>query len=357
MSVQIRVQGDAVRVSSSEALPDRMPYLVALVEVAGGLLHWDPTEHIVLPDADVDDLHAATGWLAEIYGQEVADAVGQGADATLPLGDGDPAIVDAVLRLGHLAWARAWWPAGARFPALDPALLAAETAVTAHDVEHLLDDDRAIERALADAADAPSALAALPPAFAAEAERLLSTLTDLSEDYGVALGSAEPVAVREDWALAASGVHDVREGVEIASGRATVRWSDVPAQTVDAEAEARWVIRQRGGAAVLRVEAAAVDSPLASRSLIARFGPAELGVEVVLRRETSLFQGEAEVPASALFLPSAEHTLWVRDPVLSPEDDGASDPHDAREQVLSFVATRLLSPAASLAERTAGARR
>jgi hypothetical protein len=357
MSVRIRVHGDEVHVSRAEAPLDRMPYLTALVEAAGALLHWDATETVALPDADVDDLRAAADWLPEIYGQEVADAVVFGADATLPVGGGDPAVIDAVLRLGHLNWAQAWWPAGARISALDPALLAAESAVTAHIVEHLLDDDRAVERVLADAAEAPRAVAALPPAFAAETERLLTTLADLSEDHGVALAPAEPAAVREDWALAAGGVDSISSGVEVASGRAAVRWSDVPAQTVDAGAEARWAIRQRAGAAVLRVEVPAVDSPRAARSLTARFGPAELGVDVVLRRETTLFEGEAEVPASALFLPSSEQTLWVRDPVLSPEDDGAPDPHDARERVLSFAAARLLSPKATLAERSAGVRR
>ena len=359
MSAQIRAQGDRVHLSSADSSPDRIPFRTAIVEARGGLLRWDPTDAVTVPDADVDDVDAAAVWLAEIYGPEVADAVSRGTDATLPVGEGDPAVIDAVLRLGHLAWAGAWWPAGSRVPALDPALLAAETALTTHIVEHLLDDDQAVERALADAATAPAALAAVPSALAIDADRMLSALSALAEDYGVVLDATPGRSIsgaREEWALAAGGAHASRAGVEVASGSAPVRWTDVPAQTVAAESEARWTIRQHAGAAVLHVEVPAVDSPHAGRSLVARFGPAELGTEVILERGSAMFHGEAEVPASALFLPAADRTLRVHDPLLSAEDDGAPEPLDQRERVLAFAASRLSSPDASLAERVAGAR-
>lgn len=372
MSVRIRIQGDLAHVSSSDAVLDRMPYLTAVVEAKGGLLHWDPTEPAVVPDADIDDTDAATGWLADLYGQEVADAVGRStdasADAVVRIGQGDRGVIDGVLRLGHLTWAQAWWPAGAGIPALDPAVLAAEIAVSTHVVEHLLDDESAVERAVEDAVDAPSALAALPAAFTREGEHLLTVLSTLAEDHGVALESAEggPAGAesrREEWTLAAGGTHGAALGVEVASGSAPVRWCDVPPQTVAADDDAAWVIRRHAGSAVLQVEVPAVDAPGSGRMLRARFGPAALGVEVELRRETTLFRGEAEVAASALFLPADQRTLWVRDPVLSPgdelipEDEGAPDPVAARERVLSFAASQLLSPTAPLAERAAGAQR
>lgn len=362
MTLRIRVQGDLAHLSSADGAFDRVPCLTAVVEVRGGLLHGDPTGPASLPDADIDDVDAASAWLADVYGPETADAVIRGVHGATRIEPGDQTVIDAVLRLARLTWTRAWWPAGARVPAVDPVLLAAEIALAAHAVEHLLDDDLATERALADAAGIAPALAALPPALAAEGERLLSALTALSEDYGVALDPAEATAadaaqVRQEWALAAGGARDASDGIGVASGSAVVRWGDVPAQTVDAEAEARWTLRQSAGVATLRVEVPAVDAPSSGRTLAARFGPAELGVDVALRRDGALFRGEAEVPASALFLPAGERLLWVRDPLLSPADADAPDSAADRERVLSVAAARILSPDASLAERAAGSSR
>ncbi|WP_223622271.1 hypothetical protein [Microbacterium sp. EST19A] len=354
MSTLIRVRDGVAHISTGLGTPQGAPFLTAIVEASGALLHWDPTAGVASPDADIDDVAAASGWLADIYGAAVSDAVRAGGDAAaVDVDPDDPRLVDAVLRLGHLAWARAWWPAGARIPALDPALLAAEVAVASHTVSHLLDDDDAVERALQDAADAGTALAALSEVLAAEGAELSGALAELADDHGVDLLPA--TTRRAEWALAAGGAGPSPAGIEVASGTAPIRWTDVPAQTVDAEGEARWSLRQRGGGTTLRVEVPAVDRAT-TESLRARFGPGDTAVEVALARVADRFEGEAVVVASLVFLPAHERTLWVRDPVLAPSP-GAPESADDRERTLQFATLRLHAPHASLAERAAGAAR
>lgn len=370
MSTHIRVRDGIAHVSAGSistgpistgpAAATRAPFLTAIVEATGALLHWDPTAGAALPDADIGDATAASGWLAEVYGTTIAEAVLRGDDVSVTVaGSGarepaDPRIVDAVLRLGHLTWARAWWPASARLPALDPALLATEIARTSHDLTHLLDDDEAVERALHDAADAPGVLAALPPALAADGAALATALAELADDHGIALLAA--ASTREEWALAAGGPGAPASGIEIANGTAPVRWADVPAQSVDAEGVAHWALSQHAGAVTLRVEVPAVDTAFAARTLRARFGPAASGVDVALERDGSRFFGEAAVAASLAFLPADARTLWVRDPMLA-SAPGSPESAADRDRVRRFAALRLGSPAASLAERAAGAAR
>lgn len=353
MSTLIRVRDGVAHISSGLGAPGGPPFLTAIVEAAGALLHWDPTVGVASPDADIDDLVAASGWLAELYGPAVADAVRDGDDIVVDVEPRDPHVVDAVLRLGHLTWARAWWPAGASIPALDPALLAAEITVASHVVSHLLDDDDAVERALQDAVDAASALAALPATLAPEGAELSVAVSDLAEDHGVDLLPVR--ARRAEWALAAGGAGPAPGGIEVATGTTPIRWADVPAQTVDAEGEARWSLRQQGGTTTLRVEVPAVDRATTD-SLRARFGPEDAAVEVALARVAGRFEGEAVVAASLVFLPAPERTLWVRDPLLAPSP-GEPENADDRVRALLFAALRLPAPHASLAERAAGAAR
>lgn len=364
MSVLIQVRDGVAHVSSGRLEETDPPLLTAVVEAAGGLLLAEVTAEAVVeagvreirvPDALIDDVDAAGIWLADLYGPEVADAVRQGAETSLEwTGPGDPGIADAVHRLGQLTWARGWWPAGARIPALDPSLLAAEIALTSHLLSHMLDDDEAVERALRDAADVRSPLAALPSALTPDGAELAAALADLADDLGVELLPAREN--REDWALAAGGTGPVadRPGIEVASGTAPVRWADVPAQTVDAEGVARWSLSQSDGRLMLQVEVPAVDADFAARALRARFGPADSDIEVALERQGDRFRGEIAVAASVAFLPAGERMLWVRDPALasSPgEPDSASD----RERVLRHAAARLGAPGAFFAERVAGA--
>lgn len=353
MSTLIRVRDGVAHISSGTGDPEGPPFLTAIVEAAGALLHWDPTAGVGSPDAHIDDLTAAAGWLSDVYGPAVAAAARDGEETAVAVDPRDPHVVDAVLRLGHLSWARAWWPAGARIPALDPALLAAEITVASHAVSHLLDDEDAVERALEDAADAAAALAELPAVLAEEGAELSAALSDLADDHGVAL---LPVSTRRaEWALAAGGAGSAPVGIEVASGTAPIRWADVPAQTVDAEGEARWSLRQQGGATTLRVEVPAVDGATAD-ALRARFGPEDAAVEVTLARVADRFEGDAEVAASVSFLPAHERTLWVRDPRWA-SSPGAPESADDKERALQFARIRLHAPHASLAERAAGAAR
>ncbi|WP_435747012.1 hypothetical protein [Microbacterium sp. PMB16] len=357
MSMQIRVGDGVVHVTSGRTESIDAPFRTTIVEAAGALLHADPTAEATIPDADIDDVDAAAGWLSDLYGPEIADAVRRGVDTSVAwTGPGDAGIADAVQRLGQLTWARAWWPAGARIPALDPALLAAEIATTSHLLSHMLDDDEAVERALQDAADAPSALAALPPALASDGARLAHALLELADDHGVALLPSREA--RQEWALAAGGAErhpgSADAGIELASGSAAVRWADVPAQTVDAEAAAHWSLRQRAGNATLHIEVPAVDAPFAARSLRARFGPADSGIEVALERDGNLFGGETAVAASVAFLPAGERVLWVHDPALV-SSPGEPDRESDRDRVLQYAASRIGAAGASLAERAAAA--
>ncbi|GAB3595395.1 hypothetical protein [Microbacterium tumbae] len=359
MSIRITVDGSAARVYASSGPGEAPPFATALVEVRGGLLLWSvPPQRF--PDALVHSPVEAAAWLSEIYGDDVAAAVRgmpatHGADAgpdpiALPAGAD---LVDAVRGLALLVWARTWWPAGRRIPRLDPDVLAAEIVRASHAVDHLLDDEEATGRALADAIDAPAALAALPRSLADEAETLARTVTELADDHGVAL--SDTVRLHgEDWALAAGGAPAGAEGVEIGHGTGQVRWADVPAQTVAADAEARWSLQHSGGEMRLSVEADAVaDAPDAGTTLRARFGAEETGVDVLLTRSGALFSGSMPVPASLALLPLEQRTLWVRDPA-SAAFPGPAEPESIRRTVIDFAAARIADPGAGLAERAAG---
>ena len=360
MSTLIRVRDGFAHVSSGVAAAEDPSFLTAVVEGAGALLHWDATAGAQRPDADIHDIDAASAWLADVYGPAVAAAARTGAEAVVEVAASEPGIVEAVLRLGHLTWARSWWPASARIAALDPALLAAEIALTSHAVSHLLDDEEAVEHALEDAVDATSALAALPLPLTADGAAVSTALAELAEDHGVALRpvttTQEAMIAREEWALAAGGTGPSAAGIELASGTAAVRWADVPAQSVDAEGEARWSLRQHDGRTTLHVEVPAIDAEGAATTLEARFGPSDSAVDLALERVGAQFTGETGVPASVAFLPASARTLWVHDPVLAPSP-GAPESAEARERVIRFAADRLESSSASLAERSAGAAR
>ncbi|GAA5153623.1 hypothetical protein GCM10025768_23560 [Microbacterium pseudoresistens] len=354
MSVLIRVRDGAATIIPAEASDDdaTAPFAVALVEARGALLRWDVLSDETHPDAVVWDAAAARDVLEEFYGVEVAEAVAGPTAATIPVTPGSGTTSSGTARtLAMLTWARAWWPAGAAVPALDPAILDAEIALATAAVEHLLDDDEAVERALADAAGAEHALRRVP-ALAAEAAQLSEMLAALAEDYGVDLDAdtTGPVAAapREEWALAAGG-HAPSAGIELGGGTAAVAWRDVPAQTVAADVDARWALRQKGALYLhVCVTAAPGDGDTALR---ARFGPAALGIDVTLQREGAGFHATAEVPDEVVSLPAAERTLWVRDPRLVDEPGPAEDSR-LRGGIVALALARLAHPN-TLAERAA----
>jgi len=355
MSMSIRIDGDAATLSHAAPSADRAVIRTAMIEARGALLSWDATADERFPDAEIHSPAEAAGWLAEIYGAEIAAAVRSGEERAVPLPEGAE-LVDAARRLASLTWATDWWPAGVYTPALDGAILAAETALAAHAVEHLLDDEDAVERALRDAVDAPSALAGAPPRLRPDAAVLVDALAALADDLGVELHPAMIASAEDDWALAAGARTSLDEGIEIGHGSAAVRWADVPAQTVAADSDAQWSLRHVNGVPHLHVSVAAAPGAAVTRAtagLWARFGPESLDIDVPLHRNGTAFTGAAPVAASVALLPLEERTLWVRDPILAPLP-GAAEDEDDRDAVREHAVLRLDDPGASLAERVAG---
>lgn len=352
MSVSIRIDGARAAVEASEPGPQAEPFAIALVEARGALLTWTiPPGRF--PDAVVHAPQQAAEWLADVYGDAIAEAVQQAADVVEDIALPDESrLADDLRRLALLTWARDWWPAGITVPPLDASVLAAEIAVATHRVDHLLDDDGAIERALADAVDGPSALAALPSSFSDEAVAIADALSSLADDHGIEL--LPVVEHRAEWALAAGGTGAGAAGIEIAQGSAPVRWADVPSQTIAADAEARWSLRHTAGEPTLVVEVVAVSGGHAE--LRGRFGPEELGIDVPLHLSGGVFTGSAPVPASVALLPIEQRTLWVRDTRMAAHP-GVAESADAREAALAHAAARIADPNTCLAERALGARR
>lgn len=350
MTLSILVEDDTAVITRAPAPASLPAFRTALVEARGALLRWDAASDARYPDAEIDDPIEASTWLAQVYGERIAAAVRAEDEISLLLPD-DAELVEETHRLAWLTWARDWWPAGVYTPALSAPILAAETALAAHVLEHLLDDEDAVERALEDATDAPVALAALHPAFHADAAVLLDAIAALADDYGVELSPALPSAQAEEWALAAGSRSRDEDGIEIGHGTAPVRWADVPAQTVAADSDAHWSLRHVDGVAHLHVSVAAV--PGAHAELRARFGPEDLDIDVPLSGDGTSFTGSAQVAASVALLPLEERTLWVRDPVLAALP-GPAESEEDRDLVRERAVARLDLPDASLAERVAG---
>ncbi len=340
--------GRAILARTAPAV-ERAPLRTALIEARGALLSWDAASDDRFPDAVIHSLIEALPWLAEIYGDEIAAAVRAADERTIALPT-DAESVDAAHRLAALTWASHWWPAGVYTPPLDGALLAAETAIAADAVAHLLDDDDAVEHALRDAVDAPSSLAAVPLRLRDDAAALVDALADLADDHGIELHPAA-VSTPEAWALAAGARTRRDDGIEIGHGSAPVRWADVPPQTVAADSDAQWSLRHMDGVPHLHVSVAAV--PGAGGELRARFGPEALDIDIPLLSDGVAFAGSAQVAASVALLPLDERTLWVRDPVLAPVP-GPAEAEDARDAVREYAVRRLDDPSATLAERAAG---
>lgn len=349
MSIWIRISDGTASLSHAAPPEDRSVIRTALVEARGALLSWDAASDERFPDAEIHNPIEASGWLTEIYGDGIAAAVRVGDEGSRPLPD-DAELVDAAHRLAWLTWASNWWPAGVYTPALNGAILAAETVLAAHTVEHLLDDEDAVEHALRDAVDVPSALATLPPRFRAEAASLVNALAALADDHGVELNPAM-IAAPEEWALAAGARTALGDGIEIGHGTAPVRWAEVPSQTVAADSDAQWSLRHLDGVPHLHISVAAVSG--ATAELWARFGPESLDIDVPLHGDGIAFTGNVEVAASVALLPLEERTLWVRDPVLAPVP-GPAELEDDRDAVRECAVGRLDAPHASLAERVAG---
>ncbi|MET1075329.1 MAG: hypothetical protein ABWY11_21965 [Umezawaea sp.] len=316
------------------------PERTALLEARGALLAWDVLADDAVPGARIHDLDRAAEWLWEVYGPDAAAAVLAGADE-VEIAEGDWRVRDAGRVAAHLAWADAWWPAStaAGVPALDPVLLTAELAVATGDVEHLLDDEDAVARALAAVGPLPS-----DPAAAVLAARV----AELAEDHGV-VPAAAPVPTRSSYALAAGG-GERGDGVTVLSGASAVDWALVPQGAVDAAAEAVWTLVRRQGTTFLEVEVS--PGPRPGARLAAHFGQVDVPIDGTdpLGRLT----GRVAVPPTVLLLPPASRVLTVYAPDFAlPGQDTDPDGPARRAAIIAYARFRPTSPEATLTERLA----
>ena len=293
------------------------PERTALLEARGATLYWDVLTGAP-PVTEVHDEALAADWLWDVPAE--------------------------ARELAYLTWAKAWWPTSvvAGVPPLDPALLAAELAVATAAVDHLLDDEDAVERAVADAAAAVHPLAALAadPALGEAATALAARLGDLAEDHGIAL--PDPVPVRQEqtgFALAAGGT--AGSAVVVLRGSSPVDWALVPQGAVDAAANATWSVVRRDGELVLAVTVPTVRPvPLA-----ARFGRVEVPLDGGA--------GQVTVPPSVLLLPAAQRTLTVYAPGFATEPADDPDAPARRAALVAMARARIGAPDATLTERAA----
>lgn len=323
------------RTATAILVGDRPPHpeRTMLVEARGALLYWDALDLRAHPAAEVFDARAAGDWLWEVYGPEAL--TGAGTMAT----EWESPVLDAARNLAFLHWAGAWWPAShaAGIPALPAGLLRAETAWYTAGLEHLLDDDAAVERALAEVD--LGTLVSYP-----EAADLAAGIADLADSYGVALRDTARLRP-EDWALAAGGAE---EGLAVASGSAPIDWSLVPARTLDAAGEATWRFESRSGAWVL-----GVSVPAAPDAVPAQLTAVIDTVEVPLRLDsgTGTFTGEAPAPPDFAMRLGGGRPIQVQAPGYAA--DRSEDRAERRAALIAFARDRLASPDATLTERAA----
>jgi hypothetical protein len=309
------------------------PEQTALLEARGALVAWDVLADDAVPAARVYDEAQAADWLWEIYGTAASEILSGAVEATVPA-DGDWQVRTAGRALAQLGWVEAWWPASptAGIPAVDRDLLQAERAVATSEVEHLLDDEDATERALS--------AAALVDAFAAR-------LAELAENYGVVL--REVVAPSQvDFALAAGG--DRPAGVTVLSGTNPVDWALVPSGVVDAAADAEWTVVRSQGATYLEVAV-----PLVTRkqpSLVARFG--QVDVQLDQTDGFGRLTGRAPVPPTVLLLPPSQRVLTVYAPDFAQPGQTDDDSTARREAIIAYARSRVGLPTATVTERLAG---
>ncbi len=313
--------GTAIRVGAL-AHPER----AALVEARGALLCWDVLDLRVHPAAVIHDAARAGEWLWEVYGPGPAAAVLGDADAITA--EADAPVPASVRALAFLRWADAWWPSSwaAGVPPLPAPLLRAETAWRTAAVEHLLDDDAAVERALAEV-DATALGDYADPRVA----ELRAGLEDLAEDHGVALAGRASER-REDYALAAGRRED---DLVLRGGTAPVDWGGVPQGLVDAAEDASWSLAQRGPDAVVTVAVPAAPEAQGGR-LAARLGETALDLE--FDPMSGAFIGEAAAPRGFPARPG----LRVSAPGYTAEPD--ADAPRRRGAIIAFARARLAAP-------------
>lgn len=326
----MRIHRDGPEILAGQWPP--RPERTALVEARGAMLTWDVLAGDAVPAARIDDRDRAAEWLWEIYGADAATGIlGDATEVAVPA-DGDWRIRDACRIVAQLGWIEAWWPASTTVPAVSQALLRAERAVTVGDIEHLLDDDEAVERALA--------------AAGLTASTMDERLAALAEDYGIVLREAA-VASQAEFALAAGG-RAWSPGVTVLSGTSIVDWALVPSGVVDAAADAEWaVVRSEG---TTYVEVAVTLVPGSQPRLAARFG--EVDVQLEHTDDYGRLTGRAPVPATVLLQP-ARRVLTVYAPDFARPAESDQDGPARQAAIIAYARSRPDSPSATYTERMA----
>lgn len=342
-----------VRVGTRPAHPEH----TAVLETQGALLLWDELSPRRYPCAEIHDLGRAADWLWEIYGRGPSEAIRGDAHTIAPDTDA-PQVLAAARALAHLHWAEAWWPASqlAEVPPLSTAILRAEAALATAAVDHLLDDDEAVERALRHLDLAPVTALVEDPVLGTTATDIVNRLADLADDHGVELRAdqAATPARPDDWTLAAGTSGG--DTLTVMTGTTAVDWTRVAPGQVDAAANAAWSVSRRSGTTVVSASIAAApstpDSTTAAR-LRARLGD----VEIVLHRnrDASVYSGEAETDSSVLRIAPAHRILQVYSPHIAAHPTQNTDPDAASRRTAIITRARrcLTAEDASLAERAA----
>jgi hypothetical protein len=321
----------------------------SVIDAEGGLLTWpDVTRLDHLPDAYLDDVSAAQGWLWDLYGPDTARAVAAAgtAPARLTAEPGGPARPLAALALGH--WAARWWPASRLdgVPALDTDLLGLELAALAHRCHRVLPPDAAADLLLEHRAGIGALLDEARPGLTAELAALADAAgldgADLDALPGAAPAPAAPPRP-DDYALAAGpGTPRHPPTRTLARGHGANDWCRHPAGLLDAAEHAvSWTVHARGAARTVEVHA--VMGPLGPH---ARAHPAAevvplpgaAPVRVPLAPDGDAWTGSADLdlPATAVPAPGVAVLLPGFDPGPSGPGGGA-----ARDRLRALAARRL----------------
>ena len=354
INLPIESDGGTIRVGTP---PEHLEH-TAVVEAHGALLLWDELSVKPHPSAWIFDTERAADWLWEVYGGRGAAAVFSPVPASrIQVDHHSSAVLTRLRRLASINWADVWWPTSeqANIPPLSNVLLATERALETFAVEHLLDDESAVEHALA-AIDLHSLENWYDDPLVGERVRQShDRIEKLFIDYGVnptstsASTSAEPPhAVSPEWALAA-GDHRVG-GTVVLHGKSPVMWSHVARGSVDAAAVARWTLSRHVGETILSVSVPSGEHPTAA--LIARMGDGE--VSLPHKHDSGEYRGWASVPSGLLLQPASARRVLVYGPDVTTTPDEL-DPASADRQtaVIEHARSRLGEPDALLAQRAA----
>ncbi|OZB82060.1 MAG: hypothetical protein B7X32_14865, partial [Microbacterium sp. 13-71-7] len=290
------------------------PAHAALLETAGALLIWDAVDPAAPPTATVWDPELAVDVAWQVYGPGAVPVLLEQTGAFAP---GPAPALDHARRAALATWAAAWWPASALagIPPLDPRILAVERADALLAVEHLLDGEEVLLRALTEGASAARTLRLAPgidAAVRAGLAALGARVEEAAADRGVATdGIPAAMPAREDFALAASATARPAADV-LAEGAEALDLSAFAPGTVDAAGSAHWQVHTGEGGVVLEISAprAPAVSPADHGPLDAVFA----GVALTLAPEPGRFAGSVAVPATILLTPPAARTLALASP-------------------------------------------